>query len=223
MDYTNLCLGTLLRADTDAGRYTAVRIKDGWLAVKVAGAVAHKTFATAEDWMAQIPGSPEIRVTGPHYDSKTTMQPIKKRTEDIQRLADLMRTYKIKKAVHINNYSTNEMIQYLRERDAGTPGLESRIMAFKNKAAVEGPETAARRYGEVYGAQRLFVVNGGDLSPITVAQTKMAGNFPYEYEKQDVIVYGGRVGKTFAEVGLDSPFWTLWHINRDGVTTQVDV
>jgi hypothetical protein len=222
MDYSELCPGTMLRADTEAGRYTAVRIKDGWLAVKEGGEGTHKTFATAEDWMAQIPGTPDIQVTGPHYNSNTTTHPIKKTTDDIQRLAGLMRTYKIKKAVHINNYSTNEMIQYLREKDAGTPGLESRIMAFKNKAAVEGPEIAARRYGEVYGAQRLFVVNEGDLSPITVAQTKMAGNFPYEYEGQEVIVYQGRVGKTFAEVGLDGPV-NLWHINRDGVTTQVDV
>jgi hypothetical protein len=222
MDYESHPKGTMLRADAEDGRYTAVRIEGGWLGVKKAGTPTQEHFETAKDWMAQIPGSPEIHAKEPQYNSKVTSRPIEKRSSDVEHLLALMRSYKIKKAVHVNHYSTNEMIQYLRERDAQTPYLWAQIQGFKNKAAAQGPETAARRYGYLYTPCRLFVIEGGALAPITVAQTKMAGNLPYEYEGQDVIVYKDRVGTTFAEVGLEaSP--NLWYISTKGETEKLTV
>jgi hypothetical protein len=43
----------------------------------------------------------------------------------------------------------------------------------------------------------------------------MAGNYPYKYENQDVIVYAGKVGKTFTEAGVpldDDGRPNIWYL-----------
>lgn len=214
MDYATLPAGTLLRADAADGRYTAVRTKTGWLAVKRAGTPTKDTFPTAEAWIAEIPGAPT-----PCVESRA-LRPTPPPPTDMDRLRKLMRQTKTKIGLHLNYYSTNEMIRHLRAGPQ-TPYWWAKMKELMLKAEAD-PVAADRRNGVLHSRSRIFVIHEGEIHPLMIARTHMAGNYPYEYENQEVIVYRHRVGKTFAEAAVPQPL-NLWEINRWGETKKLEL
>jgi hypothetical protein len=202
------------------------------LEVKRAGVQVRVSHADPAAWLQTIPMGPVGMSTEPPAAALSAAERRRREQEgrlrmegsplppvsgtDIEAMMGIMRRAKVKKGFALAYRSWEEDLTALEQSLARMRGTMSGATfteyargVLREKARIEGliranPGDSRAKNGWVvsWSVPRLFVVHDDGMKPISLCLIKMAGNYPYDYENQDVIVYDGCVGKTFTEAGV---------------------
>jgi hypothetical protein len=141
---------------------------------------------------------------------------------DVEAMMGVLRRAKLKKGTAIIYRPWQEDLAALEAQLATDTASPRAYYSRREKERVEKMIAASPGDSRItqptvvsWSVPRIFVVANEEMKPISLCTIKMAGNYPYKYENQDVIVYEGRVGKTFAEAGVpldDDGRPNIWYL-----------
>jgi hypothetical protein len=202
------------------------------LEVKRAGAKVCVSHADPAAWLQTIPMGPVGMSTEPPALSLSGAERQRRREEvrlrrekmpmppvggsDVEVMMGILRRAKVKRGFALLYPSYSEDLAIVDEYLEGVKGvvsndyLTNQIHAWnREKQRLEGyiranpdDQRITSRYLVSWAAPRLFVVHEDGMKLISLCLLKMAGNHPYEFDNQSMIIYDGCVGRTFAEAGV---------------------
>ncbi len=234
---------TVFRFKDAAGRhYSAVKLAaDKFLEVKRAGVQVRQMYSKPEDWLVTVPTSATTTSSmEPPVPALSAAERERRRREiearregvalppvegsDVEAMMGILRRARIKKGTAIIYRSWQEDLEAFEHQLAIEPLPALRSYYKREKQRVEemiatadpGDSRVTQHTVVSWSVPRIFVVANEEMKVISLCNIKMSGNYPYKYENQDVIVYAGQVGKTFAEAGVpldDDGRPNIWYLS----------
>jgi hypothetical protein len=234
---------TVFRFKDAAGRhYSAVKLAaDQFLEVKRAGVQVRQMYARPDDWLVTVPSSATTTSSmEPPVPALSAAERERRRREllmrregaalppvegsDVEAMMGVLRRARMKKGFAILYRPWQEDLAALEAQLASSQTAPPQRAYYwrlekerveKMIAANPGDSRITQPTVVSWSLPHIFVVANEEMKPISLCTIKMAGNYPYKYENQDVIVYEGRVGKTFSEAGVpldDDGRPNIWYI-----------
>lgn len=201
--------GSTLRLGAKPNNYTAVVLRDGAvLAVKADGKACKTRYASALEWMlstglvaAAAPGAKKAEKPAP-TDAERLRGYLRKNVTGSAGKGDIY--IYASRLEQLANYKSFKALDYWAAQHIAR--LEAEIAKD-----LDSPQHAERRV-QPYGVSHVMVILDGVPSALYVGRVKTAEGVPAKHalEGQFALCFNGRVGASFAEVGIPAgtPLWS---------------